>query len=63
MELTHDEAHAVLDTWVQDLDRQHKRKMTILLTQEFIDLGMAKVAAYKRSAKVFHLSGSAVRKQ
>ena len=53
----------MLDTWLQDVDRQHKRKMTILLTQEFIDLGMAKVAAYKRSAKVFHLSESAVRKQ
>ena len=63
MEFTDDEARILVDTWVQDLDRQHKRQMLISLIQQLLQSGMAKVAAYQQAAKAFHMSVNTVRKQ
>ena len=63
MEFTDDEACILVDTWVQDLDRQRKQQMLIFLIRQLLQAGMAKVAAYQQAAKAFHMSVNTVRKQ
>ena len=63
MEITDDETRILVDTWVQDLDRQHKRQMVIFLIRQLLQAGMAKVAAYQEAAKAFYMSVNTVRKQ
>ena len=61
--LTDDEACALVDGWVQGLDRQHKRQMTIFLVRQLLESRMGKLAAYKQAAKAFHIGYSTFRKQ
>lgn len=61
MEFTHDEARVLVDTWVQVLDRQHKRQMLIFLICQLLQVGMGKQAAYQQEAKAFHMPISTVK--
>ena len=63
MELSDDEACILVDSWVQDLDRQHKRKMLIFSIHLLLQAGMPKGAAYQQAATAFHMSFNIVRKQ
>ena len=63
MEFTDDEACVLVDTWVQDLDRQHKRQILIFLIRRQLPAGMAKEAAYQQVAMAFHMPISTVKKQ
>ena len=56
-ELTTEEAAAVLDSWVVDMDRHQQRKIIILMTHLLINtVGMHKADAYKQVAARFCIS-------
>ena len=61
-ELTTDEASAVLDSWIVDVDRHQQRKMVIIMNHHFINVvGMHKTEAYKQVAARFCVSDRSVR--
>ena len=62
-ELTTEEATAVLDSWVVDMDRHQQRKVIILMTHHLINtVGMNKTGAYKQLAARFCISDRSVQK-
>ena len=63
MEFTDDEARTLVDTWVQDLHKQHKQQIFIFLIRQLLQAGMAKLVAYQQAVKAFHMSVNTVQKQ